>query len=212
MSARWKPFLFGLGTGVALTLVLLQSWSDYLVRSESEEDQPKLLRVFPRSHTQPSPRASEMFPRPTLASKLSNRDMRWKLTAMDGTQVTLAQLKGRVLFLNFWGTTCEPCLEEMPGIARLYQSLNNENFSFLVITTEGRAEVRSFLQKNDLGVPVYLNEGQLAMDLPVPGVPTTYILDTDSNIVFMHSGALNWDDDGARAYLRELAARSSTNN
>jgi thiol-disulfide isomerase/thioredoxin len=136
----------------------------------------------------------------------------WKLTALEGTSVTLAQFKGKILFLNFWSTSCVPCIEEMPGIAKLYKSLKDERVAFVAVTGEGRAQVTSFLKENDVGVPIYLSDEEPPKQLPVPGVPTTFIMDGNGTVVFMHAGPLNWDDDSARTYLRNIAARTPTPN
>ncbi|HUL16163.1 MAG TPA: TlpA disulfide reductase family protein [Terriglobales bacterium] len=207
MSRPKKTFLFGLGAGTALTLVFLQVWGNYLERSNTEYANPGILHPFRHPYPHPLPHAFESLPPPLLPQTLNKVDMAWKLTPMDGAPVSLAQFRGQVLFLNLWATTCGPCLEEMPGISRLYHSLKNGRIAFAAVTSEGRTDVSKFLEQNDLGVPVYLSGGEPPKGLQVPGVPTTFILDGNGNVVFTHVGALNWDDDKARTYLLNLAKR-----
>ena len=207
-----KAFLFGLGAGMAFILVLLQAWGSYWERSINEEAQPRILHPFTHAHPKPSLRASENFPHPWLPQAVDSDAGSWKLTPLEGTPVTLAQFKGKILFLNFWGTSCVPCIEEMPGIAKLYKSLKDERMAFVAVTGEGRAQVTSFLKENDVGVPIYLSDEEPPRQLPVPGVPTTFIMDGNGTVVFMHAGPLNWDDDSARTYLRSIAARTPTPN
>jgi thiol-disulfide isomerase/thioredoxin len=204
-----KGFLFGLGAGMASVLILLQVWGNYLERSENEKAQPRILRPF----TQAQPRPSfENFPHPWFSQALGSAASSWKLAPLEGAPVTLAQFKGKVLFLNFWSTSCLPCIEEMPGIAKLYKSLKDERIAFVAVTGEGRLRVTSFLKENDLGVPVYLSDEEPPKDLPSPGIPTTFILDNNGTAVFMHAGPLNWDDNNARDYLHNLAERAPTPN
>ncbi len=115
-------------------------------------------------------------------------------------------LKGKVVFLNFWLTTCGPCLAEMPGIEALHKSLNSEQVVFLAVTPEDEQQVRGFLKKIPLHVPVYLADGQPPDDLHGFGYPTTYILDRNGAAVFKNVGAFNWDDEGTRVFIRNLAA------
>jgi thiol-disulfide isomerase/thioredoxin len=204
-----KGFLSGLGAGMASVLVLLQVWGNYLERSDNEKAQPRILRPF----TQPKPslHSFENFPHPWFSEVLGNAADSWKLAPLEGAAVTLAQFKDKVLFLNFWSTSCLPCIEEMAGIAKLYKSLKDERIAFVAVTEERRPVVTSFLKENDFGVPVYLSDEEPPKDLSVPGVPTTFIVDKNGTAVFMHAGPLNWDDDSARDYLRNLAGRATTN-
>jgi thiol-disulfide isomerase/thioredoxin len=93
-----------------------------------------------------------------------------------------------VLFINSWNPTCVPCIEEMPGIEKLYSSLKNERFEFLAVTMEPRSEVSNFLTKRKLAVPVYLSNGQSLSELSAVGFPTTYLVNGDGTGVFMQSG------------------------
>jgi hypothetical protein len=86
-----------------------------------------------------------------------------------------------------------------------YKSLKDGRIAFVAVTGEGRPAVTSFLKENDLGVPLSLGDEEMPRDLPVPGVPTTFILDSNGSVAFMHAGRRNWDDDSARVYLRNLA-------
>jgi thiol-disulfide isomerase/thioredoxin len=207
MSRPMKVFLFGLGAGAALTLLLLQVWGNYLERSNNEDAYPRIARPIRHAYPQPSLQAFENLPHPWVPQTLNNADVTWQLTPIAGAPVTLSQFRGKVLFLNFWATSCGPCIEEMPGISRLYHSLKNERIAFVAVTGEGRPEVSKFLEQNDIGVPVYLSDQEPPKGLLVPGVPTTFILDGHGDVVLMHAGALNWDDDQARAYLLNLVKR-----
>jgi thiol-disulfide isomerase/thioredoxin len=208
MLASKKAFLFGLGAGIAVTLVALQLWSNHLKRAITENAQPRILHPFGHAE-QPSPNAFASFPRPWFPESLSSVDTGWKLTPIDGAPITLAQFKGKVLFLNFWSTRCSPCIAEMPGIARLYHSLHDERVAFAAVSDEARPKMSSFLRENNLQVPVYLAGQKPPENLSVGAIPTTFILDSSGIPVFMHRGPLNWDDDGARAYLLQLAERAT---
>jgi len=206
MTFSWKSFLLGAGSGMALSLALIQLWGTYLDRSLADVAQPHILRPLRPSRWHASPVAYENLPHPWFPQDLSGNASSWKLTPLEGAPITLAQFKGRVLFLNFWSTSCAPCIEEMPGIAKLYKSLNDERIAFIAVTQERRQEVSNFLKENNLGVPVYLSEQDPPHELSAPGVPTTFVLARNGSVVLMHAGALNWDDDRARAYLLKLAA------
>lgn len=110
-----------------------------------------------------------------------------------------------MVFLNFWLTTCGPCIAEMPALERLRESLRGEPVEFLAVTPEDEERVRGFLAKARVEVPVYLSEEPLPEELPLFGYPTTFIIDPNGVAVFRHIGPANWDDDAARAFIQRLA-------
>lgn len=206
MRPSRKNFLFGLGIGIGLALLILQIWSNYVERSISAAAQPHILHPFGPIQMNAVPTSSEGLPHPWLPQG-SGDDDHWRLTPLDGMPVTLAQLRGKVVFLNFWSTSCGPCIEEMPGIMRLRNSLRNEQIAFAAVTQEDGREVRDFLGKNRIDLPVYLSGQELPQSLQAIGLPTTYLIDRKGAAVFKHVGALNWDDDKARSYLLHLASQ-----
>jgi len=204
MGVSAKSFLLGAGIGVASVLVLLQTWGSYLDRSTIEAAQPHVTRPLRQYPTE----AYENFARPWFYHSLSPDAADWKLTPLEGPPTTLGQLKGRVVFLNFWSTSCVPCMEEMPGIAKLSSSLHDARIAFVAVTQDPRTQVDKFLRLNKVGIPLYLSEQEPPDSFPTTAVPTTYILAADGELVFMHTGALNWDDNGAKTYLLGLASRA----
>jgi thiol-disulfide isomerase/thioredoxin len=121
--------------------------------------------------------------------------------------VDLGAFKGKAIFLDFWATYCGPCVAELPEIEQLAQLLKNDNVVFLLITREKPERVHEFLSKNHIALPVYLADEELPPDLPVLGIPTTYILDRNGIAVHRLVGGANWDDDAARSFLHTLAAK-----
>ena len=208
MRVSAKSFLLGAGIGVVSVLVLLQTWGSYLDRSTTEAAQPHLITPLRQYSTE----AYENFPRPWFSQSLSPDAADWKLTPLEGLPTTFGQLKGSVVFLNFWNTGCIPCMEEMSGIAKLANSLHDARIVFVAVTQDPRTQVDKFLKLNKIGLPIYLSEQEPPASLPSPGVPTTYILDAGGEVVFMHTGALNWDDNGAKAFLLNLASRAHLPN
>ncbi len=96
----------------------------------------------------------------------------------------------------------------MPGIERLYASLKDDDrVAFLAVAKDDEQRVRDFLSKNPLRVPTYLGEGPWPKGLDAAGVPTTFILDRKGAAVFREVGAVNWDSESARAYIRSLASQ-----
>jgi thiol-disulfide isomerase/thioredoxin len=133
---------------------------------------------------------------------LSDADYEWKLLRPDGSSLRLADLRGRVLFINVWASWCEPCVRELPGIEALRDSV--PGVEFLAVSPERPAEARAWLEERGLDLPVYFEGSERPAVLGLTMVPTTYVVDRAGAIVLVWRGATEWDRPEARAMLRAL--------
>lgn len=130
------------------------------------------------------------------------------LEKLDGTTVSLASLRGKVVFLNVWATWCEPCREEMPSMETLYDDFkNNKDFVMLAASqdTKGRAAVAPYVAKNGYRFTILLDpENKISETYDVSGVPETFIIDRKGQIVAHHMGAFDWSRPDVRDALQQL--------
>jgi len=113
----------------------------------------------------------------------------------DGSKVTLSQLKGKVVFLNFWATWCGPCRSEMPSMEAVYQRLKNRGFEVLAVNLgESKDKVSGFISEYKLNFPTVLDERQITgSQYNVRAIPTTYIIDRRGLIIARLVGSINWN-------------------
>jgi cytochrome c biogenesis protein CcmG, thiol:disulfide interchange protein DsbE len=132
----------------------------------------------------------------------------FKLEALDGSTVSLDQLRGKVVFLNIWATWCGPCREEMPSMETLYDELRtNRDFVMLAVSqdTRGRIVVAPYVEKNGYHFKVLLDpENKVGEAYDVSGVPETFIIDREGRIVAHHMGAFDWSRPDVKDALRQL--------
>jgi cytochrome c biogenesis protein CcmG/thiol:disulfide interchange protein DsbE len=132
----------------------------------------------------------------------------FKLVDLKGTAISLASLRGKVVFLNVWATWCGPCREEMPSIQTLYDEFSNDrNFVVLAVNedTGGRSPVDAYVHGNAFKFTVLLDPQNIVGDAyGVSGIPETFIIDRDGRIVAHHLGPYDWSKSEMRAALREL--------
>lgn len=137
-------------------------------------------------------------------------DYDWTLRRLDGAELSLEQFRGQVVFLNVWATWCGPCVAEMPSIEALYKSLPREGVAFLLISDENADTVQRFVEKHGLTTPVYLT----AVDVPEPfatrGIPATFVVDRQGNVVHKRVGGAEWDTDACRGLIRSLLTQVSS--
>ncbi|HLZ13305.1 MAG TPA: TlpA disulfide reductase family protein [Candidatus Acidoferrum sp.] len=204
-----KYLVIGLGAGIAVALIAVQLWGLALNREIVRNANPVLLRPFNRSGSiELKENASDSLPKPWFPEAEPQADLNWRLEPMQGKSLTLGDFKGKVLFLNFWGTGCIPCIEEMPGIIHLKKSLGDSEIVFAAVTTDQRSDVENFLKENSLDVPIYLTTPDVPEHFGISAIPRTYILNKNGAVVFRNIGPLNWNVESARNYLKGLAARN----
>jgi peroxiredoxin len=126
----------------------------------------------------------------------------FSLSAIDGSQISLSRLRGRIVLLNFWATWCVPCRAEMPDIQAAYEAYQGYDFTVLAINQgEGNEVVSRFVQDLHLTFPILLDrDGITAERYRVRGLPTSFIIDREGVIRSMRIGAID------RAYIESQLA------
>ena len=131
------------------------------------------------------------------------------LPTLGGETVRLANLQGRVVFLNLWATWCEPCRAEMPAMQRLYERLGGADFEVLAVSADQGpvAAVTAFVGEHALTFPVLRDpELQVASRYRVTGYPETFVIDRNGRIVEHVIGPWTWDSPESVAAFRKLIA------
>lgn len=137
------------------------------------------------------------------------------LKNLQGESVSLADYKGKVVFLNFWATWCEPCKEEMPAMQRLRQKLDGKPFEILAVSLDKdpTQAVPAFLNKTglDLNFPVLQDSNQeLAKNsYRTTGVPESFLIDANGKIVKHVIGSFEWDSPQITQFFEELIQSGS---
>ncbi len=129
------------------------------------------------------------------------------LKDMSGKSYTLSDLKGSVLFINFWATWCLPCREEMPFIQNLYNHFKEEKgFRMLTILyRDDYLKALAYFKENNFQLPLFIdNEYRTASAYGVMGVPETYIVDKKGILKGRKLGPARWDSPQAISFISEL--------
>lgn len=103
---------------------------------------------------------------------------------VDNSIVKLGELKGKVVFVNFWATWCPPCIEEMPSIQVLYEKFkDNKDIVFLIVDVDGDLEnANTFMKEHNLKMPLYIMNSNLPAGFELNAIPTTIVLDKQGNL------------------------------
>jgi thiol-disulfide isomerase/thioredoxin len=105
----------------------------------------------------------------------------FNLPSLDGAPVVLAELKGKVVVVDFWATWCPPCRKSLPHLQRLSQDADLQKKGVKVVAVdlrESKEKVREFLTQNSYSFPVALDgDGATGGKYLVQGIPTTVVID-----------------------------------
>jgi cytochrome c biogenesis protein CcmG, thiol:disulfide interchange protein DsbE len=131
----------------------------------------------------------------------------FSLVDSENHQLMLSDLRGSVVFVNFWATWCGSCVEEIPSIEKLYRQLSeNAHFKMVTILVKDNLQRASgYMKQNGYTFPVYLNTDEsAAKSFGITGVPETFILDKKGILRHKVIGPAEWDSPGVMENLRAL--------
>lgn len=116
------------------------------------------------------------------------------LPDLQGNQVSLSSFKGKVVFLNFWATWCEPCKEEMPSMESLNRYLKDREFVMLAVSIDkDPSKIESFMKELNLTMNVLLDkDSKIFQRYKTTGVPETFIIDKNGIIAEKIVGPRDW--------------------
>ena len=137
----------------------------------------------------------------------------WTLQTLDGETVRPAELRGKVLFVNYWATWCPPCVGEMPSLQKLHDHFAGDpdvRFLFVALDNPPRPAVPQFLQANGYDLPVCLPAGaEPAGDFAYQGgIPKTLVIGKDGRLRQQVLGATDWFRSDQVRFLEQLAGEN----
>lgn len=114
----------------------------------------------------------------------------FKLAQLSGGTVDLSQHVGKdVVVLDFWATWCPPCRKGLPIVDTVAKHFADKAVAVYAVNIgETPEEVTAFMKSANLTVPVLMDDGQVATDYGVTGIPQTVVIDKSGNIHTIHVG------------------------
>jgi len=130
----------------------------------------------------------------------------FSLQDASGKTWQLSNLKGKVVFLNFWATWCKPCRDEMPSMEALNKAMAGKPFQMLgIVYNDDLQMADSFARRLGATFPVLANPGPKLTDAyMITGVPETFLIDADGILRHKFIGPYNWYTPEMRNLVLEL--------
>lgn len=121
----------------------------------------------------------------------------WTLTKIDGSTLSSADLKGKVVVIDFWATWCPPCRAEIPGYVEMQKAHEAAGLVIVGVSLDqkGPPVVRSFAQEYAINYPLVMGDDKMVAAFGgVEAIPTTFLIDRDGQVRHRKVGMMEKDE------------------
>ena len=128
------------------------------------------------------------------------------LSDYDGSSYWLERDAAAVTLVNFWASWCKPCVEEIPSLHRLRESIADPGFDIVTVNVgESRQRIDKFLSRVAIDLPLLLDsDSRAAKAWKIYVYPSTFLVDHQGRIRYAYLGALQWDSAENISIIRNL--------
>jgi len=176
---------------IFIALVILGLLAPFTVSAQErkvikEADLLRNMKLMPEAESRPAPYFAAVTP--------------------EGKKVSLDDLKGKLVILNFWATWCPPCRLEMPSMEKIYNEFKGEGLEVVAINfMEGPESIKAFLKENDLTFTVLMDKaGEISQSYGVHALPITFLIGRRGNVLARSIGYKDWHNKKTRKFISSL--------
>lgn len=105
------------------------------------------------------------------------------LTSIDGEEIELSSLKGKVVFIDFFATWCGPCKVAIPHLSDLYNKYNDKGFEVIALSNESANLLSSFRDRMNIPYNILVDNKNVFVTYGVRSIPALFMFNKEGNIV-----------------------------
>ena len=153
--------------------------------------------------------AALLFAAPLHAAKPGDAAPPFSLPAASGAATTLANLRGSVVYVDFWASWCTPCRRSFPWMNELEARYRDSGLTIVAINVDKRREdAERFLRDTPASFTIaYDANGATPAAYDVKGMPSSYLIDRKGNVAAVEEGFHDERRDDVEAQIRALLAQ-----
>jgi thiol-disulfide isomerase/thioredoxin len=150
------------------------------------------------------------FPASPFSGNLAKVDYGWGVLDLQGHPVPFSSFKGKTTVLNFWATWCGPCMAEAPSLDQLCRKMRGQPVNFVCVSFDKASQnVSDFTAATGFQGTCYMPDGQAPQMFRTTGIPATFILSADGEVVFSDVGCRDWSTQASEDFLRSVMAHKA---
>jgi thiol-disulfide isomerase/thioredoxin len=135
-------------------------------------------------------------------AELKSKPLDIKFTAVDGREVDLSKMRGKVVLIDFWATWCGPCVAELPNVLKAYKELHPKGFEIVGISLDSdKGKLESFVKDKGMEWPQFFDgkgwKNEIAVNYDIHSIPAMWLVDQKGMVI----------DTAARGGLEEKVAK-----
>jgi len=146
--------------------------------------------------------AEKVLKKIKATAELKSKPLDLKFTAVDGREVDVSKMRGKVVLIDFWATWCGPCVAELPNVLKAYKELHPKGFEIIGISLDSDKEkLESFVKEKGMDWPQFFDgkgwKNEISSNYGINSIPAMWLVDQKGMVI----------DTAARGGLEEKVAK-----
>jgi len=152
------------------------------------KDEAKTIAIF--NELKSNPQYAEFIDIDLIDRQLNEMNIKlWEsapnfsVDLLNGKKLNLSDFSGKYVFIDFWGSWCAPCRQEIPNIKKLYSSLSRDKLEIIGLAQDDETKLRNYIKEQNIEYPNALAPKEILIKYGISRFPTSFLINPKGKIV-----------------------------